>query len=78
MKKADYIRQMTDEQLRDTILDCEEQMLIASCKSKYCPYYEKNGGCSVKKHNLTIEQGCSVAIINWLNSEVSDGENWYE
>ena len=67
---------MSDEQLIDMLVD--EEVLAAYCNPKYCPYYEEDGGCSVRKHNKTVNEGCAVAAAAFLNGEVSTGNTWYE
>lgn len=73
MTKAEYIRQMTDEQLADMCDDYEEQIVVPSCNPKYCKYSMDDGSCEGMKKG-----GCRIAIKNWLNSPVEEGKPWYE
>lgn len=73
MTKAEYIRQMTDEQLVDMCDNYEEQIVLPSCNDKYCEYSTGNGSCE------GVSQGkCRFAIKNWLQSPVEEGKPWYE
>lgn len=78
MNKSEYLKQMTDEQLADALLNSEEEMLIASCKPQYCPFYEEDGGCSARVKGAGMEEGCKKALLKWLSSEVKTGGKWYE
>lgn len=73
MTKADYIRQMTDEQLKEMIIKCDDQLILPSCNSKYCEYHRENGLC-----DKVSEGECGKAVINWLQSPVEEGKPWYE
>ncbi len=70
---------MDDEQFTEMLVNYEDTLLIPSCKEKYCPYCVDEGmSCAVKEHGITNEQGCAEAFMNWLNSEVTNNDKWYE
>lgn len=68
MTKAEYIRQMTDEQLVDMCDDYEKQIALPSCTAQYCEYSREDGTCE------GVSQGkCKIAFKKWLQSPVKEG-----
>lgn len=73
MIKADYIRQMTYEELLEMCDNAEEQIMLPSCKREYCGYSREDGTCEGVRKG-----GCKLAMKKWLNSPVKEGRPWYE
>lgn len=71
--KADYIRNATDEQLAEMIINCDDELITPSCNKKYCEYHRENGLC-----DKVSEEECGNALLKWLQSPVEEGQPWYE
>ncbi len=69
MTKADYIRQMTDEELAKYIYFHDDDLNDMICKQSHdeCPF-----GDAVDTEN------CKICVKNWLQSTVEEGKPWYE
>lgn len=73
MTKAEYIRQMSDEQLLDMCDNAEDEIMLPSCNIKYCKYSRGDGTCEG-----VSKGGCRQAAKKWLASPVEEGKAWYE
>ena len=60
-----WLRSLSVEEMAD-LIDNFEELLVRSCKAKYCSLAHADGTCAPVPEGMTRKEACKAATVKWL------------